>query len=407
MTESQRGRILTAMVEVTAERGYADCRIADVIAYAGVSRKTFYELFSDKEECFLAAYDLWLGRLFATTAEAFDSELRTPTGASGFGWRSRTSSSSSPSTRRRPASASSRCSPPGPKALARRDAGVRQFTHFIDAGRAETSVQLPGITALAIVGGIHELLYSEIIHGATAQLPNRLPELVFWIVQPFLGPERAIAERDRARAMLAERPGPRRARAASLSARAAAPAAGGRASGQRLEIIRATVSSSSSSSSLTPSGSVWQTARQPAPPEIGTQAALRAAAERAIGPGLVERLAVVVADPDRLAGLDRGHRRRPRRELAARPPALRVEARPRSPATASGSTSVRSRATATAVTSGASNCSAISSTAEERTRSGSSSTIRSSANRASACSESSRMRSSASWRWRSVTSRSV
>ena len=76
----------------------------------------------------------------------------------------------------------------GPKALARRDAGVRQFTHFIDGGRAETSVQLPGITALAIVGGIHELLYSEIIHGATAQLPGRLPELVFWIVHPFLGP---------------------------------------------------------------------------------------------------------------------------------------------------------------------------------------------------------------------------
>ena len=105
----------------------------------------------------------------------------------------------------------------GPKALARRDAGVRQFTHFIDAGRAETTVQLPGITALAIVGGIHELLYSEIIHGATAQLPNRLPELVFWIVQPFLGPERAIAERDRARAMLAERPAPRSAGSLSAS----------------------------------------------------------------------------------------------------------------------------------------------------------------------------------------------
>ena len=40
VTESQRGRILTAMVEVTAERGYADCRIADVIAYAGIPLKT-------------------------------------------------------------------------------------------------------------------------------------------------------------------------------------------------------------------------------------------------------------------------------------------------------------------------------------------------------------------------------
>jgi len=205
VTESQRGRILTAMVEVTAERGYADCRIADVIAYAGVSRKTFYELFSDKEDCFLAAYDLWLGLLFTTTVEHFDAEPD-----ADWAGRVRVALASFLQFIAEHPAAAGFCIvevlAAGPKALARRDAGVRQFTQFIDAGRAETSVQLPGITSLAIVGGIHELLYSEIIHGATAQLPNRLPELVFWIVQPFLGPERAIAERDRARAMLAERP---------------------------------------------------------------------------------------------------------------------------------------------------------------------------------------------------------
>ena len=57
----------------------------------------------------------------------------------------------------------------GPKALARRDAALRQFTGFLDAGRAETSVELPGITSLSIAGGINELLYSEILHGADAQ----------------------------------------------------------------------------------------------------------------------------------------------------------------------------------------------------------------------------------------------
>ena len=208
VVESQRSRILTAMVEVTAKRGYADCRIADVIAYAGVSRKTFYELFSDKEDCFLAAYDLWLGRLFSVTAEAFDSPQ-----ADDADWADRVRIALAGFLEfiaEHPAAAGFcivEVLAAGPKALARRDAGVRQFTAFIDAGRAETQTQLPGITALAIVGGIHELLYSEIIHGATAQLPGRLPELVFWIVHPFLGPERAIAERDRARELLAERPG--------------------------------------------------------------------------------------------------------------------------------------------------------------------------------------------------------
>ena len=87
----------------------------------------------------------------------------------------------------------------GPKALARRDAALRQFTGFLGAGRAETSVELPGITSLSIAGGINELLYSEILHGATARLESRLPDLMFWIVLPFLGPERAAEERDRIR----------------------------------------------------------------------------------------------------------------------------------------------------------------------------------------------------------------
>ena len=76
----------------------------------------------------------------------------------------------------------------GPKALARRDAALRQFTGFLDAGRAETSVELPGITSLSLAGGINELLYSEILHGASARLPSRLPDLMFWITLPFLGP---------------------------------------------------------------------------------------------------------------------------------------------------------------------------------------------------------------------------
>jgi len=87
----------------------------------------------------------------------------------------------------------------GPKALARRDAALRQFTGFLDAGRAETSVELPGITSLSLAGGINELLYSEILHGASARLPSRLPDLMFWITLPFLGPEGATEERERVR----------------------------------------------------------------------------------------------------------------------------------------------------------------------------------------------------------------
>jgi len=51
------------MIEVVSERGYPETRVVDVIEVAGVSRKTFYELFSSKEDCFLATYDVLLGNL--------------------------------------------------------------------------------------------------------------------------------------------------------------------------------------------------------------------------------------------------------------------------------------------------------------------------------------------------------
>src|SRR4051812_43743942 len=56
VASSQRARLLRAMAEVAAEKGYANTVVADVIARAGVSRRTFYELFRDKQDCFLAAY---------------------------------------------------------------------------------------------------------------------------------------------------------------------------------------------------------------------------------------------------------------------------------------------------------------------------------------------------------------
>ena len=54
---SQRGRLICAVADAVASKGYAATTVADVIALAGVSRRTFYEHFDDKEACFLASYD--------------------------------------------------------------------------------------------------------------------------------------------------------------------------------------------------------------------------------------------------------------------------------------------------------------------------------------------------------------
>ena len=186
------------MIEVVSERGYPETRVVDVIEVAGVSRKTFYELFDSKEDCFLAAYDVLLGNLLGEATEAFESRPGSP-------WAERVAEalgalldhlSKHPEEAR---FAIVEVLAAGPKALARRDAALRQFTGFLESGRSETSLELPGITSIAVAGGVNELLYSEILHGAVSRLPSRLPDLMFWITLPYLGPEGAAAQRERTR----------------------------------------------------------------------------------------------------------------------------------------------------------------------------------------------------------------
>jgi AcrR family transcriptional regulator len=55
--QSQHGRLLFAIAQVVAERGYAAATVADIVDRASVSRSTFYEQFVDKEACFIAAFD--------------------------------------------------------------------------------------------------------------------------------------------------------------------------------------------------------------------------------------------------------------------------------------------------------------------------------------------------------------
>jgi AcrR family transcriptional regulator len=78
---TQRARMLDAVVVAVAERGFAEMTVADVVARAGVSRRTFYEQFDDKLDCFLAAYqsrsDRLLGQIEAAVAAAHpDQRLR-------------------------------------------------------------------------------------------------------------------------------------------------------------------------------------------------------------------------------------------------------------------------------------------------------------------------------------------
>ncbi|WP_327141483.1 TetR/AcrR family transcriptional regulator [Nocardia sp. NBC_01327] len=80
VAESQRGRLFIAMLDAVAESGYHPVTVADLVARAKISRRTFYELFDSKEECFAAAFEMVVevanGRLTAAIKAAGQLDWR-------------------------------------------------------------------------------------------------------------------------------------------------------------------------------------------------------------------------------------------------------------------------------------------------------------------------------------------
>lgn len=72
---AQRRRMLAAMVAAVAEKGYTAVAVADVVARARVSRATFYDQFTDKNDCFLAAFHACADNLTTTLHEGVATEL--------------------------------------------------------------------------------------------------------------------------------------------------------------------------------------------------------------------------------------------------------------------------------------------------------------------------------------------
>jgi AcrR family transcriptional regulator len=184
------------MTDAVGRDGYQAARVADVIAHAGVSRKTFYEHFEDKEHCFIAAYQQGLARLLSVTLEAFEAQddwvdqlragLTALLNALAY----------DPAVAR---VCFVEVLAAGPKAVDTRNDAMRGFSYVYDAGRMEAEQDLPGFTGISMVGGLSEILYREIVAGATTELPQLVPELMYMSVLPFLGADAAARELERGR----------------------------------------------------------------------------------------------------------------------------------------------------------------------------------------------------------------
>jgi AcrR family transcriptional regulator len=175
VAESQRGRIIAAMTETVGQNGYRDARIAEVIARAGVSRKTFYEHFRDKEHCFLAMYDTGiafvLGRLTETLEAEQDPRKRLVAGLRTF----LEVLSEEPAFCR---AIVLEVYAAGAAGIARRCAVLQVFAgRYLEVNRqsreSDPDIEpLTGDVALGVVGAILELVSSRIEEGRTAELPE-------------------------------------------------------------------------------------------------------------------------------------------------------------------------------------------------------------------------------------------
>ena len=195
VAQNQRDRILAAVADTCAARGYADMSVEGIIAAAGVSRRTFYEHFKNKEHAFLAAYDAVLGQLFQRVTGAVDAAESLPEKVrAGLG-------SFLGFLASEPAFAQM-CIvdvlAAGPEAVARRDGGMRVFAQLILANAqdawGESAPPALELTSEMVVGGIYEVVYARVLRGELSELPALLPDLVYGVLLPFVGPEQADAE---------------------------------------------------------------------------------------------------------------------------------------------------------------------------------------------------------------------
>jgi AcrR family transcriptional regulator len=175
VAESQRERLLVGMAEAVAEKGYANAAVADAIARAGVSRRTFYEHFANKEECFLAAYDAGVGALLEAIAQAEEAAGADLAARARAGTETYLGLLAD-----NPAFARTfliEVLGAGPAALARRAAVHERFAERLreDVCAAAGDVPPPPDHILrGCVGAIHELVTARLLEAGAAALPDLL-----------------------------------------------------------------------------------------------------------------------------------------------------------------------------------------------------------------------------------------
>jgi AcrR family transcriptional regulator len=180
------------MIRVVGREGYKETSVADVIEEAGVSRTTFYKHFEDKHECFLAAYEVLVERVFAEVVgncngsqswlQRMEKGLETIVKLFAL----------DPELAR---TAVVEVAAAGADARRLHWDAIARFTQYLEDGRElSAGRELPENISLMSAGAVSGLIFDELLAGRAAQLPAMLPDLLFAMLVPYIGPSAAAEE---------------------------------------------------------------------------------------------------------------------------------------------------------------------------------------------------------------------
>ena len=200
VSEMQRARLLGGAVAAVEELGWSNVSVASIASRARVSRKTFYDLFSDREDCLLEVCDDTLERIVSELRAAKVSELEWPERMRRGLWVILGFFDREPELARVCVVESAHG---GPGARAWRADVLGRLIASVDEGRlqGERAAEVPALMAEGAVGSVVMILNRLLAVAEKAQLTGLLPEFTSLIVTPYLGVRRTRT--------LCERPIPR------------------------------------------------------------------------------------------------------------------------------------------------------------------------------------------------------
>ncbi|HEU5064201.1 MAG TPA: TetR/AcrR family transcriptional regulator [Solirubrobacterales bacterium] len=188
VAHNQRERLIAGLAEAVAENGYTGTTIAHITRHAAVSRRTFYEHFHSKDECFVAAYDTVMTELRQRVADAFDQEEEWPQAVRAGIAAMLEFLTAEPHLARL---SMVEALVAGPVVVERYDAAIQSLVPFFQAGREglpkEVLAGLSPTTEEALVGGMVSLISRRIFADRADELESLLPDLVEFTLTPYLG----------------------------------------------------------------------------------------------------------------------------------------------------------------------------------------------------------------------------